>query len=629
MLCHLPATKKKQKKKMQSGGGYGGVSEIQQFMVDNSSLFAISSSSASAATPTADAALAHHPFKYQPQQPTQMPPLFSHFQSIPTTQQLLHQPPPPPPHHHHQYFHLFHPPPSPPPPQPTQQQYLPETRRFIPAHHLGGVAMDRDSCPDNSAAAGGAPPFLASAMSFKLAVDGGSCERIDDDGGMLRGDDVSESRLHHWQREDDSGIEELPWRPLDIDYIDRNNKSRKDEEAEAGSSSNFSKKSKEMVDSERGEVAGGSNYKIFSELEAIYKPGGSANVGQTGSGSALTGEDMIHPVLHAAAVAPPQDAAVGGVSETSAGEEPTERVKSSPSKERSRKRRKRRLRHLRAMAAFFERLVKQLMDHQEGLHRKFLELMEQREQELAGHEQAWRKQNAANSSREAAARAHERALSTSREAAIVSFIEKMTGKHLHLPSIPPQLSTAEELHKIQKPNPDAFNNAGGGREDQATPRTLNTRRWPKAEVQALIGVRSGLECRFHEPGLKGPLWEEVSSAMAAMGYRRNAKRCKEKWENINKYFRKVKEKGRKPPEHSKTCPYFDQLDQLYSKTKNPPSAHLNSPPLDPNTIPTVTPAVGESSRLTPGEEDDEEQRSEEEEEEEEEVEESNGNPMQW
>ncbi|XP_074570977.1 uncharacterized protein LOC141827586 [Curcuma longa] len=613
---------------MQSGGGYGGVSEIQQFMVDNSSLFAISSSSASAATPAADAALTHHPFKYQP---PQMPPPFSHFQPIPTTQQLLHQPPPPPPpppHHHHQYFHLFHPPPSPPPPQPTQQQYLPETRRFIPSHHLGGAAMDQDSCPDNSAASGGTPRFLASAMSFKLAVDGGSCERIDDDGGgMLRGDDVSESRLHHWQREDDSGIEELPWRPLDIDYIDRNNKRRKDEEAETGSSSNFSKKSKDIVDSERGEVAGGSNYKIFSELEAIYKPGGSVNVGQTGSGSALTGEEMTHPVLHAAAVTPPQDAAVGGVSETSAGEEPTETVKNSPSEERSRRRRrrrKRRLRQLNAMAAFFQRLVKQLMDHQEGLHRKFLELMEQREQELAGHEQAWRKQNAANSSREEAARAHERALSTSREAAIVSFIEKMTGQHLRLPSIPPQLSTAEELHKIQKPSPDAFNNAGDGSEE---PPTLNTRRWPKAEVQELIGVRLRLEGRFHEPGLKGPLWEQVSSAMATMGYRRSAKRCKEKWENINKYFRKAKEKGRKPPEQSKTCPYFHQLDQLYSKTKNPaPSAHLNSPLHSPNTIPTVIPpAVGESSRLTPGEEDDEEQRSEEEEEEEE----SHGNPMQW
>ncbi|KAL2503693.1 Duplicated homeodomain-like superfamily protein [Abeliophyllum distichum] len=51
--------------------------------------------------------------------------------------------------------------------------------------------------------------------------------------------------------------------------------------------------------------------------------------------------------------------------------------------------------------------------------------------------------------------------------------------------------------------------------------------------------------------------------MSKLGYNRNAKRCKEKWENINKYFKKVKESNKKRPEDSKTCPYFHQLDALY------------------------------------------------------------------
>lgn len=51
--------------------------------------------------------------------------------------------------------------------------------------------------------------------------------------------------------------------------------------------------------------------------------------------------------------------------------------------------------------------------------------------------------------------------------------------------------------------------------------------------------------------------------MRRLGYNRNAKRCKEKWENINKYFKKVKESNKKRPEDSKTCPYFHQLDALY------------------------------------------------------------------
>ncbi|KAL8226392.1 hypothetical protein R6Q57_016224 [Mikania cordata] len=72
-----------------------------------------------------------------------------------------------------------------------------------------------------------------------------------------------------------------------------------------------------------------------------------------------------------------------------------------------------------------------------------------------------------------------------------------------------------------------------------------------------------LDTKYQENGPKGPLWEEVSSAMRNLGYNRNAKRCKEKWENINKYYKKVKESSKKRPEDSKTCPYFHQLDAIY------------------------------------------------------------------
>ncbi|WOK94929.1 hypothetical protein Cni_G03634 [Canna indica] len=573
--------------KMQSG--YGGVSEIQQFMVDScgSSLFSISSANPANAAGGAPADIhssSPHPLKYhplpqphhhhhhhhQPQPPPALPPHFSHFHHIPITQQLFHQPA-------HQ-FQLFHP--------QQQQQYLPEPRRqLIPHHHQLG--LDQESAPaspariiSGSSGGGGPPSFLAPGMSFKLAVNessgGGSREGINDDDGILQGDDGSESRLHLWQREEDSAIKELSWRPLDIDYINRNNKRCKDKEPES-SNTKYSKKNKEVAESDHVQVPAGSNYKIFSELEAIYKPGGggagNATGGapnQTGSGSALTGDET--PLLHAAAMVPPGIPAadrVGG-SETSAGEEATAAKKYS--KGSGRRRRKRRQRQLSAVVAFFESIVKQLMDHQESLHRKFLEVMERREQERTSREEAWRKQEAAKSSREAAARAQERALASSREAAIISFIEKITGESLNLPSktqfadtdASKEDNTTNDLQTEHYSEP-AFNNNG---EPDINKVMFNTNRWPKAEVQALIRVRSGLESRFQEPGLKGPLWEEVSATMTAMGYHRSAKRCKEKWENINKYFRKTKEKGKKRPQHSKTCPYFQLLDQLYSKSLN-------------------------------------------------------------
>jgi hypothetical protein len=78
-------------------------------------------------------------------------------------------------------------------------------------------------------------------------------------------------------------------------------------------------------------------------------------------------------------------------------------------------------------------------------------------------------------------------------------------------------------------------------------------------------LRSGLESKYQEAGPKGPLWEEISTGMQRMGYKRSAKRCKEKWENINKYFKKVKESNKNRSEDAKTCPYFHELDALYRK----------------------------------------------------------------
>ncbi|KAG6517521.1 trihelix transcription factor DF1-like [Zingiber officinale] len=564
---------------------YGGVSEIQQFMVESCGPGAPSLFSSTAADIHSAVAGGGNPLKYQTPPPPPaaagLPPHFAHFHSIPITQQLFQQPPPAAAHQ----FQLFH-------PHHHQLNYQPlEPRRLqIPHHQLG---LDQDSGAENSAssarvtiptAGGGLPSFLAEAMNFKLAVNessgGGSREGINDEDGILRGgdDDGSESRLHHWQRDDESSIKELSWRPLDLDmdYINRNNKRCKNKEPDSSinGAGKVSKKNKEEVGT------GSSNYKIFSELEAIYKPGGSGvgvgvgGVNQTGSGSALTGDET--PLLHAPAMAPPGLAAaadcVGGMSETSAGEEagrPGKKFSNNSSSSGRRRRKGRRWqRRLSSMATFFENLVKQLMDHQEGLHRKFLEAMESREQERTSREEAWRKQEAANSCREAAARASERKLSSSREAAIITFLEKITGESLNLPP-KPQFSDENNINNCNDNNLqiEAYNEAAFG-DQESNKVQFNTTRWPKTEVQALIRVRSGLESQFQEPGLKGPLWEEVSATMAAMGYLRSAKRCKEKWENINKYFRKTKESGKKRPQHSKTCPYFQQLDQLYSATKS-------------------------------------------------------------
>ncbi|CAN6713442.1 unnamed protein product [Malus baccata var. baccata] len=276
----------------------------------------------------------------------------------------------------------------------------------------------------------------------------------------------------------------------------------------------------------------------------------------------------------------------------------------------------------RKMMAFFEVLMKQVMQKQESMQQRFLEVIEKREQDRTIREEAWKRQEMARLTREHEFMSQERAISASRDAAIIAFLQKITGQTIQLPPAlnvhvappppaspsvsvvaplpqttpPPQPQPTTQTYQTpqqQQPQPpqqvqhvrhvqqtqnvqpvmavpeqqvppptpqENIASGGGGSSEPAS-----SSRWPKAEVLALIKLRSGLEPRYQEAGPKGPLWEEISAGMGRMGYKRRAKRCKEKWENINKYFKKVKESNKKRPEDAKTCPYFHELDALYRK----------------------------------------------------------------
>ena len=391
-------------------------------------------------------------------------------------------------------------------------------------------------------------------------------------------------------------------RPLDIDYIHSTSSSSKravagkekaatpESPAPTAAAANYFKKGSSGDDNAAAAAAsaggGGGNYKLFSELEAIYKPGsgGGGGAGQTGSGSGLTGDDNAMLPAPSMAELPGAAAAAGeapqaNMSETSAGEDaaavvqpqqppqPQQQASVGEARRKQRKRRRHEVQQqqLSASASFFERLVQRLMEHQEGLHRQFLDAMERRERDRAARDEAWRRQEAEKFAREAAARAKDRASAAAREQAIVAYLEKLSGEAVVLP--PPDDAASHDAAAAGVVGRELVPYDGGADASTKPVVMSPSSRWPKHEVEALIRVRSGLDGRFQEPGLKGPLWEEVSTRMAAAGYGgRSAKRCKEKWENINKYFRKAKESGKKRPAHAKTCPYFDELDRLYSRT---------------------------------------------------------------
>ncbi|CAM6096048.1 unnamed protein product [Calypogeia fissa] len=334
----------------------------------------------------------------------------------------------------------------------------------------------------------------------------------------------------------------------------------------------------------------GKNYRFFSQLEALYGGGGGAGAGGGGGGGGGGSSSQHGDGGSLMLTTGGSGAAIGGgaegnlslqrPAENSSGvqlsseseddyDDPGDNDEGDKSKKRKRKEGK-----MLSKIIYFEGLLKKLVEKQEAMQRKFLEAIERREQERLAREENWRRQEMARTNKEHELRAQEHALAATRDAALVAFLQKVTGQTLTLPPraapqamavVAPEAQHVED-HQIVE-GKESFD--------------PNSKRWPKPEVQALIRLRSQMEPRFQEAGPKGPLWEEISTSMACLGYSRNAKRCKEKWENINKYFRKTKETNKKRPDNAKTCPYFHQLDMLYRKgVLGTPNSKLNK--LDDN-----------------------------------------------
>ncbi|PWA81132.1 trihelix protein [Artemisia annua] len=209
---------------------------------------------------------------------------------------------------------------------------------------------------------------------------------------------------------------------------------------------------------------------------------------------------------------------------------------------------------------FFGKLMKEVIQKQEELQMRFLDTLERREKDRVAREEAWRAQEIVKMNQEYEMLVKERSVVAAKDAAIITFLQKLTEKN----SDGLKLINNEAKAKLTGKNLGSGGSGSAG-ENMLSP---SPSRWPKAEIKALITLRTQLDLKYQENVPKGPLWEEISALMRNIGYNRNAKRCKEKWENINKYYKKLKESNKKRSENSKTCSYFDQLDAIYREKSN-------------------------------------------------------------
>lgn len=207
------------------------------------------------------------------------------------------------------------------------------------------------------------------------------------------------------------------------------------------------------------------------------------------------------------------------------------------------KKRKREAR--KSLKLYLEDMVKRLMDKQEQMHKQLIEMIEKKEKERIIREEAWKQQEVEMAKRDGELRAEE----TSRNLALIAFLENLLGEEFQIPKsseVTSQVKDEGEVH---------------GQEADVRSDPCN-RRWPKSEVQALVSVRTSLDHKFLK-GAKGSVWEEVADGLAKMGYIRTSKKCKEKWENINKYYKRTIDSGKTRPRNYRSCPYFHELDTLY------------------------------------------------------------------
>ncbi|KAJ8760196.1 hypothetical protein K2173_011052 [Erythroxylum novogranatense] len=182
-------------------------------------------------------------------------------------------------------------------------------------------------------------------------------------------------------------------------------------------------------------------------------------------------------------------------------------VKESASRKRKRKRKKK-------LEDLLENLVTRMMEKQERMHQQLIEMIEKRERERIIREEAWKKQEIERLRRDEEARAQE----TARNLSLISFIQNVMGHEMEVP---------QPLTPISPP--ETSGDKDGSNLPTQTDFKCNSsdRRWPEAEVKALIMLRSTVEKKFQLIGSKClNIWDEVSAKMHNMGYDRSAKKCK-------------------------------------------------------------------------------------------------------
>ncbi|KAK1299992.1 Trihelix transcription factor PTL [Acorus calamus] len=150
--------------------------------------------------------------------------------------------------------------------------------------------------------------------------------------------------------------------------------------------------------------------------------------------------------------------------------------------------------------------------------------------------------------------------------------QSMAGGEVMMVQLPPQLQ--QGFHEQQFCCDDGSGGRGGGGGGGGGvfyEEGCSKGRWPRQETLTLLEIRARLDYKFREASHKAPLIMAEEH-----GYQRSGKKCREKLENLYKYYKKTKE-GKAGRQDGKHYRFFRQLEALYGdKQITPPITDSNT-----------------------------------------------------
>lgn len=103
--------------------------------------------------------------------------------------------------------------------------------------------------------------------------------------------------------------------------------------------------------------------------------------------------------------------------------------------------------------------------------------------------------------------------------------------------------------------------------------------WVQDETRSLIGFRREVDSLFNTSKSNKHLWEQISNKMREKGFDRSPTMCTDKWRNLLKEFKKVKQQDRGNGSSVNKMWYYKELEELLrERGKNGP---YKSPPRPP------------------------------------------------